>query len=213
MKKIFLLTILVILIQSCNSQSKNNIEKENSSVSKPFDLANLILNEDIYDLLASVNLSEKDTIKSDKMTLMGNQRLVFNSEEVMLFNKTRLGNKNSLNKNTVTFHFGKIDQELGALNNEKHNIIGMYEINLSTKSESDALYSNLNILFGKPKNVYNLGPVTTFLWVNNNICYYYFTKDNDEFYRVLIVYKKTDKEWIDFIGHLGFDNGNLKLVK
>jgi len=212
MKKIFLLTVLVILIQSCNSQSKNNIEKENSSVSKPFDLNNLTFNEDITDILSAVNLSKRDTLKNEELTLIGNERLVFDSKKLLVFNKINLANKNSLGTNNLMFHYGKVDPEIGAINNEKNNIIRMYQINLFTKSESDELYNNLNLLFGKPKNLYNLGPVTTFLWINNNICYYYFIKDDDDFYRVLFVYKKTDREWINFIGYLGFDRGNLKLV-
>jgi hypothetical protein len=213
MKKAKLLTNLLvfILLQSCNSQTKDK-EVKKTAISKPFDLANLTLNEDINDVLLSENLSQKDTIKNDEVTLMGNAKLVFNSDKLLIFNKIKLANKNNLGINRVIFHYGKIDPEIGVLNNEKNNVLGMYQINLYTKSESDQLYNNLKLLFGKPKNTYSLGSINTFLWVNNNICYYYFTKDNDEFYRVLFVYKKNDKEWIDFIGSLGFDSGNLKSI-
>ncbi|OXA94369.1 hypothetical protein [Flavobacterium hercynium] len=216
MKKAKLLPILLVLIilQSCNSQTNKKPEQEmkKTKVSKPFDLHNLTFDEEITDILSSANLSKKDTVKNEQLTSMGNERLVFESKNLLTFNKTNLANKNSLGTNNVMFHYGKIDPEIGALNNEKNNIIGMYQINLFTKFESDELSRNLNLLFGKPKNVYKLGPINTFLWVNNNICYYYFTKDNDEFYRVLFVYKKTDREWVDFIGYLGFDSGNLKSV-
>jgi hypothetical protein len=216
MKKAKLLPIflLLIILQSCNSQTKDKLEKEmkKSTVSIPFDVTTLTLNEDINDILSSVNLSKKDTIKNDELTLIGNERLAFDSKKLLTFNKINLASKNSLGTNNIIFHYGKIDPEIGALNNEKNNILGMYQINLYTKSESDELYNNLILLFGKPKNVYSLGPINTSLWINNDLCYYYFTKDNDDFYRVLFVYKKSDKEWIDFIGHLGFDSGNLKLV-
>jgi hypothetical protein len=213
MKKAKLLTILLvfILLQSCNSQTKDK-EVKKTAISKPFDLANLTLNEDINDVLLSENLSQKDTIKNDEVTLMGNAKLVFNSDKLLIFNKIKLTNKNDLGINNVIFHYGKIDPEIGVLNNEKNNVLGMYQINLYTKSESDQLYDNLKLQFGKPKNTYSLGPINTFLWVNNNICYYYFTKNNDEFYRVLFVYKQNDKEWVDFIGSLGFDSGNLKSI-
>ncbi|MEL1253913.1 hypothetical protein AAEO57_09005 [Flavobacterium sp. DGU38] len=211
MKKAKLLPILLVLIllQSCNSQTKDK-EMKKPAISKPFDLANLTLNENINDVLLSENLSQKDTIKNDEVTLMGNAKLVFRSDKLLIFNKIKLANKNNLGINNVIFHYGKIDPEIGVLNNEKNNVLGMYQINLYTKSESDELHNNLKLLFGKPKNTYSLGPINTFLWINNNICYYYFTKNNDDFYRVLFVYKKKDKEWIDFIGSLGFDSGNLK---
>lgn len=213
MKKVKLLPILLVLIllQSCNSQTKDK-EMKKPAISKPFDLANLTLNEDINDVLLSENLSQKDTIKNDEITLMGNAKLVFNSDKLLIFNKIKLANKNNLGINNVIFHYGKIDPEIGVLNNEKNNVLGMYQINLYTKIESDKLYNNLKLLFGEPKNTYSLGPINTTLWINNNICYYYFTKDNDDFYKVLFVYKKNDKEWIDFIGSLGFDTGNLKSV-
>ena len=213
MKKAKLLPILLVLIllQSCNSQTKDK-EMKKPAISKPFDLAYLTLNENINDVLLSGNISQKDTIKNDEITLMGNAKLVFNSDKLLIFNKIKLANKNNLGINNVIFHYGKIDPEIGVLNNEKNNILGMYQINLYTKFESDELYNNLKLLFGKPKNTYSLGPINTTLWINNNICYYYFKKDNDDFYRALFVYKKNDKEWVDFIGSLGFDTGNLKSV-
>lgn len=213
MKKIILLTVVCIVMQSCNSQTtKNEKEGKKPSISKPFDLANLTLNEDITDILSSVDFSKKDTIKNNELTLLGNEKLVFASEKLLVFNKIKIAGKNNLDINNIIFHYGKIDPETGVLNNEKNNVLGMYQINLYTKIESDKLVDNLKILFGKPKNTYSLGSVNTFLWVNTNMCYYYFTKDNDDFYRVLFVYKKKDKEWVDFIGSLGFDSGNLKSV-
>ena len=215
--KSYKLFLILLLLQSCNSQTKNkevqeNEQKEKRKTTMPFDLANLTLNENINDILSSINLSQKDTIKNDQLTLMGNEKLVFDSEKLLVFNKIKLANKSSLGTNSIIFHYGKIDPEIGVLNNEKNNIIGMYQINLHTKIESDELTDNLKLLFGKPKNTYSLGSINTFLWVHNDICYYYFTKDNDEFYSVLFVYKKSNKEWIDFIGYLGFDRGELKLV-
>lgn len=216
MKKAKLLPIflVVIILQSCNSQTKSKLEKEmkKSEISKPFDLINLNLNEDISDILSCVNLSQRDTVKNGELTLIGNERLAFDSKKLLVFNKINLANNNSLGTNNVILHYGKIDPEIGTLNNEKNNIIGMYQINLFTKIESNKLVDNLKLSFGEPKSIYSLGSIKTFIWVNNNICYYYFTKDNDEFYRVLFVYKKSDSEWIDFIGSLGFDNGRLKLV-
>ncbi|MFB9109340.1 hypothetical protein [Flavobacterium gyeonganense] len=209
--KLLHIILVLILLQSCNSQTKDK-EMKKPAISKPFDLVNLTLNEDINDVLLSENLSQKDTIKNDEVTLMGNAKLVFRSDKLLIFNKTKLANKNNLGINNVIFHYGKIDPEIGVLNNEKNNVLGMYQINLYTKFESDELYNNLKLLFGKPKNTYSLGPINTTLWINNNICYYYFTKDNHDFYRVLFVYKKNDREWVDFIGSLGFDSGNLKSV-
>jgi len=209
--KLLPIFLLLIILQACNSQTKNKLEKDMKKleISKPFDLSNLTLNEDIKDILSSVNLSQKDTIKNEELTLIGNKRLVFDSENILAFNKVKLANSSDLGMNNVIFHYGKIDPEIGAIENEQDNIVGMYQINLYTKFEADKLFNNLNILFGKPNTSFTLSSVNTFLWVNNDICYYYFTRDDDKFYRVLFVYKKTHKEWINFIRHLGFNGGNL----
>ncbi|TRX35869.1 hypothetical protein FNW52_10295 [Flavobacterium sp. ZT3R18] len=219
MRKSIILAFVCVLLQSCNSQTKNKIEEKTnkmeskSTMVQPFDLASLTLNEDINDILSSVKLSKTDTIKINNLTLMGNEKLVFDSEKLLTFNKIKLANKNSKGTNNVIFYYGKIDDEIGQLNNEKNNIVGMYQVNLYAAKESEELFNSLKLKFNKPSDIFNLGPINTYLWIRNNIYYYYFTKDNDEFYRVLFVFKKGDKEWIDFIGSLGFDSGRIKLVK
>lgn len=215
-------------MQSCNSQSKNNIEKEKSSESKKFDLANLALNENIYNLLATINLSEKDTIKSDEITLIGNQRLVFNSEEVLIFNTTKLNNKIGLNKNTVTFHYGKIDPNIGALNNEKNNIIGMYQIKLNSAPEAQNLVQNLDSKLGKAffenerngneSEIKDNNLIETSnkfkekikIWKDKTMIYYIFeqtTSNNKQISNIslnLFVFSKNNKEWLSLISGLGY---------
>jgi hypothetical protein len=219
--KLIPICLVLLMLQSCNSQTKNkeeqkNQKKENKSiVSQPFDLASLTLNEDINEILSSVKLSKKDSIKNDNLTSVGNEKLVFDSEKLLIFNGVQLANKNNHGTNSVIFHYGKIDKEIGQLFNEKNNIIGMYQINLYTKTESEKLWKYLNLKFKEPKK-YNLMSTNTYLWINNNICYYYYTfddkenkteDDNDGCDRILFVYKKSDKEWVSFIGALGLSFG------
>jgi hypothetical protein len=219
--KLIPICLVLLMLQSCNSQTKNKEEQKDqkmvdkSIVLQPFDLANLTMNEDINDILSSVKLSRKDTIKNDNLTSIGNEKLVFDSEKLLIFNGVQLANKNNRGINNVIFHYGKIDKEIGPLFNEKNNIIGMYQINLYTKTESENLLKYLNLKFKQPKK-YNLMSTNTYLWVNNNICYYYYTfddtenkteDDNDACNRILFVYKKSDKEWVGFIGALGLSFG------
>jgi hypothetical protein len=211
--KVLVVSIVLIAIQSCNSQTTSkeieNKKEDETKTNAKFDLINLTLNENISDILKDVNLSKKDTIKSDFNTLLGNEKLVFDSDKVLVFNKEKLSGKGSLGVNNVIFYYGKIDKEIGPLYNEKDNIIGMCQINLYDKTMSDELFNTLNQKFNKPEKVFELESIKTYLWIKNNISYYYFTKDSDDFYRILFIFKKKDIEWIDFIGGLGFGSINL----
>lgn len=232
MKNAKLLSIFLvsIILQSCNSQTKNKLEKnmKKSEISKPFDLSNLTLNEDITDILSFVNLSKKDTIKNDVLTLMGNERLVFNSEKLLVFNKIELVNKNSNGTNSIIFHYGKIDPEIGVLNNEKNNIIGMYQINLYSENEIQNLLKNLNLILGKAvfeketngnvSDIKDNALIETkekfkenaFIWKNKDLIYYCFKKyssiDKNQLQNSisLFVFNKNNKEWIGFISGLGY---------
>jgi hypothetical protein len=201
---------------SCNSQKKSKIEDEKqkteykTTISQPFDLAYLTLNENINDILTAVNLSKKDTINADFTTLLGNEKLVFGSDKVLIFNGEKLSGENSLGTNNVIFHYGKIDKEIGPLYNEKEDVVGMCQINLYDETTSTKLLNSLYLKLNKPNDIYILKPIKSYLWIKNNICYFYFTKDTDDFYRVLFIFKKNDNEWANFISHLGFGISNLK---
>jgi hypothetical protein len=227
--KLLLIFLVLIILQSCNSQTaKKEKEMKKSTISKPFDLVNLTLNEDINDILSSVNLSQKDTVKNNEVTLIGNERLVFDSEKLLIFNKIKLANKNNLGTNSVIFHYGKIDPEIGALSNEKNNIVGMYQINLYSENEIQNLLKNLNLILGKEvfekeKNG-NVSDIkdnslietkekfkeNTFIWKNKNLVYYCFKKnsfiDKDQLQNSLslFVFNKNNSEWIGFISGLGY---------
>jgi hypothetical protein len=242
-KSNFILIFLVsIVLQSCNSQTKNKAEKENSPKEKtiiplPFDLSNLTLTENIEDIMSAVNLSKKDTIKNSELTLVGNERIVFRSENILVFNKENLAN-NKLGINNVIFHYGKIDPEIGAIENEQNSIIGMYQINLYSENEIQNLLKNLNLLLGKKKydkerngNVSDIKDNSLietkekfkeniFIWKNKDLIYYGFKKyssiDKNQVQNSLslFVFNKNNKEWIGFISALGYPDidkcsGNL----
>lgn len=144
---------------SCNSQKKSKIEDEKqktehkTTISQPFDLAYLTLNENINDILTAVNLSKKDTINADFTTLLGNEKLVFGSDKVLIFNGDKLSGGNGLGTNNVIFHYGKIDKEIGPLYNEKEDVVGMCQINLYDETTSTKLLNSLYLKLNKPNDV------------------------------------------------------------
>jgi hypothetical protein len=240
MKKLnFILILLVsIILQSCNSQTKNKVEKENTPIPLPFDLSNLTLTENIEDIMSAVNLSKNDTIKNDVFTLVGNERIVFSSENILVFNKEKLANNSNLGINNVIFHYGKIDPEIGAIENEQNNIVGMYQINLYSENEIQNLLKNLNLLLGKKiydkerngnvSDIKDNSLIETkekfkeniFIWKNKDLIYYGFKKyssiDKNQVQNSLslFVFNKSNKEWIGFISALGYPDidkcsGNL----
>jgi hypothetical protein len=226
MRKLFFIT-LCIIIQSCNSQTaKKEKEEKKPLISKPFDLANLILNEDINNILSCTSLSLKDTIKNNEITLIGNEKLVFTSEKLLVFNKTKIAGKNNIGVNNVIFHYGKIDSEIGAINNEKNNIIGLYQIKLYSENEIQKLLQNLKSKLGKEffeKEIAgNLSDIkdnslietsnkfkqTVIIWKNSNLIYYCCIDNlngkTDSLH--MFVFNKKSTEWIGFISGLGYQN-------
>ncbi len=231
MKTIILLAC--ILMQSCNSQTKKNVEDKKQEVEKhtpvavPFDLVKLTLNENINDILTAVNLSKKDTIIADFTTLLGNEKLVFGSDKVLIFNGEKLSGENGLGTNNVIFHYGKIDKEIGPLYNEKEDVVGMCQINLYSEKEIKNIIKELNSRFGKTlfekTNEGNESDVvdnelvetstkfknTVQIWEKNNIIYYSFmdqtfTEKNIENSLKLFMFNKNDKNWASFISGKGF---------
>lgn len=230
--KIIQLCLVLLVLQSCTSQTKNKgeLEKEKmnqkSTVLEPFDLANVTLNENVKDVLSSTNLSEKDTIKSDQLTLIGNEKLSFISDKLLVFNNVKLDGKSKHGVNNLMLHFGKVDKEIGAMNNEKDDVLGMCQLTLYSEEENDLLFKNLNDKFSKAifhtvKEGYdadvvdnNLVPTKNkykqkvYIWESKGIVYFYFTSkienQQKEDRNCLFIFKKDHKEWLEFIDGLGF---------
>ncbi|MBE0393887.1 hypothetical protein [Flavobacterium sp. PL002] len=240
MKKINLALVFIALtmLSACNSQTKNKsdnniVSQEKNSNELPFDLATLTLTEDISTILSSVNLSKKDTIKNDEVTLLGNEKLVFDSEKLLVFDKTKLSSNTDKQKNNILFHYGKVDPEIGAMNNEKENILGMYQINLYSENGIQKFQQNLKSKLGKEffeKEIAgNLSDIkdnslietsnkfkeTIIIWKNRNLIYYCYVHQlngiNDSLN--LFVFNKNSTEWIGFIGGLGYQNTEKCLEK
>jgi hypothetical protein len=104
--------------------------------------------------LTAVNLSKKDTITADFTTLLGNEKLVFGSDKVLIFNGDKLSGENGLGTNNVIFHYGKIDKEIGPLYNEKEDVVGMCQINLYDETTSTKLLNSLYLKLNKPNDIY-----------------------------------------------------------
>jgi hypothetical protein len=222
--------LCAVLLQSCNSQTKNKAEEkvEKTSVSLPFDLAGLTLNEDINDILSSVKLSKKDTVQSNDLTYLGNERIVFNTDKVLKFKGINL--KAVDNKNNVVFHYGQIDSEIGPLYNEKNDILGMYQLNIYTEIEEESLFEALKTGFNKPvfdtikegvesdivdNNIIptkNKFKQVVYIWKNKNLVYYYFKLEiqnrPQEDICKLFVFNCKHKEWMDLLSALGYPHLN-----
>ncbi len=221
--------IFLILLQSCNSQEKKG-NKNNGTMQQPFDLANLTLNENIDDILLTTHTSLNDTIIVNDYTYLGNQRVAFFKKNILVFNGAQLFNKNDEIKSQVLFHYGKIDKELGAFHNEKDDILGMYQLNLNTKKESELLFVNLNSKLGKcaftktregfiadiKEN--NLIPTKdkfneeVFIWKKNELIYYYFKSEVEnkpkQYFCKLFVFKFNHKEWVSFLSTSSYPEAN-----
>jgi hypothetical protein len=221
MKKVEIIIICFILsLQSC----KSDVKKQDIQIKQPFDLADLTLNEDINDLLSSVKLSKKDTVKSDNLTYLGNERVAFNIDKVLNFKRINL--KGESNKNNVIFHYGVVDSEIGPLFNERNNILGMYQLNIYTEIEKKTLFEVLEKTLNKPvfdtivegveadiidNNIIptkNKTKRVVSIWKKSNLIYYYFkleTKNSPEKDICnLFVFNNKHKEWMELLNASGY---------
>jgi hypothetical protein len=79
--KYLLIPVICIGIASCSRQGKketaNSIEEHNHVQTGPFNLATLAVGQNINDILKSAGVTIKDTVHTDDITLIGNDRLAF----------------------------------------------------------------------------------------------------------------------------------------
>ncbi|PQL92358.1 hypothetical protein [Apibacter adventoris] len=194
----------------CQAQEKKETKEQNKTqteksepMKQPFDLLNLTFNEDILTILTSAGLQLKDNEETDALTLLGYKKFESTSSKLLTFNGKDLSGTNKKERNNIILYYAEEDN----LEDAKENSLGMYQVNLFTSNKADILFNNIENKFGNPKT-YELGNIKTFLWVKNDLCFYYFTKDPNEnsqdFYRVLFVFNKNNKQWVNFIGALGF---------
>jgi hypothetical protein len=218
--------LCAVLLQSCNSQTKNKAEDkvEKTSVSLPFDLASLTLNEDINEILSSVKLSKKDTVQSDDLTYLGNERIAFNIDKVLNYKGINLKGEN--NKNNVVFHYGVIDSEIGPVFNERNNILGMYQLNIYTEIEKKTLFEALEKTLNKPvfdtidewlePNIVDNNITLTknkikrevYVWKKRDLIYYYFKLEIQNSPQKdicnLFVFNSKHKEWMKLLNAVGY---------
>ncbi|WP_312993091.1 hypothetical protein [Chryseobacterium flavum] len=146
--KYLLIPIICIGLLSCNQQEKNGnisqVEISNDTQTSPFNLASLTVGQNINDILKAAGITAKDTVHSDEVTLIGNERLAFSSEKLLHFNGINLAGKHYKNTNKVLLHYGKVDQEIGPLAHEKEDELGMYQLDIYTEPEQKALYKSLS---------------------------------------------------------------------
>ena len=226
MLKTIIICLVSIIIQSCNSQKKDKVNEQqekvlNNQAQVPFDLINIKLNENIKDILNKVDLTFKNNEETDAFTLFTNQKFESTSSKVLIFDKIALSGKNNNQNNNVIFHYS-----------EEDSIVKMYQVNIFSKQETESLQEKLNSKFGKTifqnQKSGNVSDIIdgemkqtnikfdekVRIWSNENLIYYFFTQitynDNVEYKSNLFVLKK-QKEWVDFIGGLGYQDINQSL--
>lgn len=226
--KYVLIPVICLSLASC-SQQKNKegeslVETQGGTQTEPFNLAQLKAGQNINEILKSAGAAAKDALRTTDVTLIGNEKLAFSSKELLHFNGIDLEGKNNKNINKVLLHFGKVDQEIGPLANEKENELGMYQLDIYTEQEKTALLDNLNKTLQKPSfdtiregfesevkdneiiQTHNKFRQEVAIWRNRDMLYYYCeTKiDNkpDEYRCNLFVFK--NKEWKDLLKGSGY---------
>lgn len=192
-----------------------------NQVQLPFDLINIKLEANIKDVLKTVDMTFKDNQETDAFTLFTNQKFESSSSKLLIFDKIALSGKNNNQINNVIFHFSKED-----------SIIKMYQVNIFTKLETESITEKLSSKFGKAifqnQKSGNVSDIVdgemkqtnikfdekVAIWSNENLIYYFFTQitynNNVEYNSNLFVLKK-QKEWVDFIGGLGYQDINQSL--
>lgn len=226
MLKTIIICLVSIMIQSCNSQKKDKVNEQqekilNNQVQVPFDLINIKLEENIKDVLNTIDMCFKDNEETDAFTLFTNQKFESTKSKVLAFDKIALSGKNDNQNNNVIFHYS-----------EEDSIIKMYQVNIFSKQETESLEEKLNSKFGKTifqnQKSGNVSDIVdgemkqtnikfdekVAIWSNKNLIYYFFTQirynKSIEYKSNLFVLKK-QKEWVDFIGGLGYQDINQSL--
>ncbi|WP_426479572.1 hypothetical protein ACP3T3_09135 [Chryseobacterium sp. CBSDS_008] len=226
--KYALISMICLEFASCSQQqnkdSESVVETQGSTQTEPFNLANVTVGQNINEILKSAGATAKEAVRTNEVTLIGNERLAFASKELLHFNGIDLEGKNNKNINKVLLHYGKVDQEIGPLANEKEDELGMYQIDIYTEQQKTALFENLNKTLQKPTfdtlresfesevkdneiiQTHNKLRQEVAIWKNKDMLYYYCeTKvDNrpDEYRCHLFVFK--NKEWKDLLKGSGY---------
>lgn len=226
--KYALTAVICLSFASCgqqkNKESESLVETEGSTQTEPFNLAKLKAGQNINDILKSAGATAKEAVRTSEVTLIGNEKLAFASKELLHFNGIDLEGKNNKNTNKVILHFGKVDQEIGPLANEKEDELGMYQLDIYTEQEKTALLENLNKTLQKPSfdtiregfeseikdneiiRTHNKLRQEVAIWRSKDMLYYYCeTKiDNrpDEYRCNLFVFR--NKEWKDLLKGSGY---------
>ena len=231
--KYLLVPVIFLGLVSCGQHKKKACEAhhevQNSIQTEPFNLAALHIGKNINNILKSAGaMAASDTVKTDEVTLIGNDRLAFASEKLLHFNGISLDGRNSKNTNKVVLHYGNVNPEIGALANEKNDELGMYQLDIYTEKEQKALLENLNKTLRTPffdtiresfepevKDNEIIRTPNKFrqevaIWKSNDLIYYYCETEienkPDEFRCNLFVFK--DKEWKDFLKGSGYPDAD-----
>lgn len=221
MKKLKLFTIcIIVVLGSCNSKTNkkdlvqdNEIKEKKMTSLKPFDILNLRLNENIEDVLKSVNCSLNDNEETEAFTVFTYKKFETSSPKFLIIEDKKFSNKTEKFTNNLILHYS-----------EENNTVAMCQISLFTLPEITELLSTLNNRLEKPiydteksgniQDVINGETIETkikydekvYLWKSNGLIYFCtnkLVKNKKSEYELKLFILKNDPEWINFIGSFG----------
>jgi hypothetical protein len=134
MKNLLYLSLLVILT-ACNAkppqQSKHSNPDKSTAVARTysgtFDLAKLLLNENLPALMAALHVKPEPK-NTDESTMLKFETFKSSSSKVLRFENVDFSGSNGKNKNQVFFHY-----------NEKNNMLACYELKIYNQEQTDKL--------------------------------------------------------------------------
>ena len=97
--------MICLAIASCghqkNKDTESLVETQGSTQTEPFNLAKVAVGQNINEILKSAGATEKEAVRTNEVTLIGNEKLAFSSKELLHFNGIDLEGKNHKNTNKV----------------------------------------------------------------------------------------------------------------
>jgi hypothetical protein len=223
MKNPLINLMLCLVLLSCTSKPKGSAETDStknaamttSSNSGPFDLARLVLNEKILDIMTAQGVKIEPKTSADK-TLLGFEIFKTSNPKALRFENADLSGATGKNKNHVLFHY-----------NEDKRTLAFYEVELYNQAQTDILINLLGkvgaITFKQtklPKSALDLdkngkaiafpaGTRKTFrVWENKSTGISYFlieTGLGENVTTKLIVLKRSEQSGKDWVSYLSLD--------
>jgi hypothetical protein len=202
-------TIFVILfamtIQSCNSKSNGEKDKDVKTesaapVAEGFDLAGVTFKETIQSIDKSSGIPVS-TSPSEEKTLSGYDRVESTSPKLLIYNHSDLSGAGNNMTNKVIFHY-----------TEKGGILALYELRLYNASPNNGLVKSIQEKVGAPavdRAVKDNDSGVNFrqcVWVKDNVIYFLLQELDKTGVKTsnLAVFKNDNKDIYKLLGQKGY---------